>query len=416
MTNNIENENLYWEGVTPEEIVKQFGSPIYVYSERILRERCVELKNFVTYEKFIVDYSMKANSNPALLKIVREEGLEVDAMSPGEIYIAQMAGYKPEEIFFVCNNVSPEEMMFAVDKGIKISVDSLSQLEQYGKLVPHGKVCLRVNPGIGAGHHEKVVTAGKQTKFGINADCVEEIKQILERYDLTLIGINQHIGSLFMKTEDYLKSVDALFEFALKFPDLQFVDLGGGFGVPYKAADGEGRLNLQELGRELDRLFAGFVQRYGRELFFRVEPGRYVAAECGRILGTVNGVKYNGEKKYIGADIGFNVLMRPVLYDSYHELAFYRDGLLLDHTSGEPAAVVGNICESGDILAGERMLPIVSPGDTMVVKDAGAYGHVMSSNYNGRLRTGEVLITMDGEVKEIRKRDSFEDLVKNYIF
>jgi len=415
MSCQIQNNNLKFGAHLPEDLVKEYGSPLYVYSEAILRERCQEVMNFVTYDKFIVDYSMKANSTPALLKIIREEGLEVDVMSPGEIYIAELAGYQPEEILYICNNVSPEEMLYVIKKGIRVCVDSLAQLEQYGKLAPHSSISIRVNPGIGAGHHQKVVTAGKQTKFGINMDLVEDVKSILETYDLKLIGITQHIGSLFLESEDYLKSAEALAAFAKTFPDLEFIDLGGGFGIPYKAIDKEHRLDLHKLGNALDRLFAEFVQKYGREVFFRIEPGRYIVAECGTILGTVNGIKYNGDKKYIGTDVGFNVLMRPILYDAYHEVSFYRDGCFVDDTIKEHATVVGNICETGDILADDRPLPMARAGDVIAISDAGAYGHIMSSTYNGRLRTGEVLLTLAGEPKEIRKRDSFEDLVRNYV-
>lgn len=407
------DDEQFWAGHDPGELLRSYGSPLYVYNESILRKRCRELKNLVTYKKFIVDYSMKANSNPALLRIIRDEGIEVDVMSPGEIYIAQLAGYQPEEIFYIGNNVSSEEMQYAIDRGIKTSVDSLAQLEQYGTLAPGGEVAIRFNPGIGAGHHKKVVTAGKDTKFGINAECLGSIKTILEKYSLKLIGINQHIGSLFLNGEEYVKSVDQLMAFAKEFPDLEFVDLGGGFGVPYRA--GEGRLDLVTLGETLDKLMNEFVRDYGREVVFRIEPGRYIPAECGVLLGAVHAVKFNGEKKYIGTDIGFNVLMRPVLYDAYHEIGFYRNGQLLDHDRTEAATVVGNICETGDILAEARLLPVVRQGDVIAVKTAGSYGHAMCSNYNARLRPAEILITEDGQVRAIRKRDSFENIVQNYI-
>lgn len=403
----------FFKEQSPAEIIHNFGSPVYVYSETILRERCRQLKNFVSYPKFIVDYSIKANSNPTLLKIIREEGLKADVVSQGEIYLAEYAGYRPKEIFYVCNNVSPEEMQYAINRGIRISVDSLSQLEQYGRLNPGGEICIRINPGTGAGHHKKVVTAGKNTKFGINTDSAEEIKNILESFHLKLIGINQHIGSLFLSSESFLRSSEALLNFASEFPGLEFIDLGGGYGVPYE--EGESKLDLNQLGQSLDLLIRNFTDGYGHEIYFRIEPGRYIVAECGLLLGSVHGIKYNGEKKYIGTDIGFNVLMRPILYDSYHEIEIYRDGYLLKDTPKEAATVVGNICESGDILANDRMLPMVAPGDIIAVKNAGAYGHVMSSTYNGRLRPAELLVTDEGNIMEIRKRDSYEDLVRNYI-
>ncbi|MGI6069102.1 MAG: diaminopimelate decarboxylase [Blautia sp.] len=408
-------EKNFWGKENPEQLLQKYGSPLYVYNESILKERCLEMKHLVEYDKFILDYSMKANSNPAILKLLRKEGAEVDAMSPGEIYIAMAAGFRAEEIFYICNNVSEEEMMYAIRRGIRSSVDSLAQLDQYGQLAPGSGVAIRVNPGIGAGHHEKVITAGKSTKFGISTDKLEEIRKICRKHRLKVVGINQHIGSLFLESSAYLQSIDELFKFAVHFPDLDFIDLGGGFGVPYHEKAGEKRLPLKELGRELTKQIEAFHQLYGREISFRIEPGRYIAAECGRLLGTVHAVKEN-HAKYIGTDLGFHALIRPILYDSYHEIEVYRDGALVSEDAGEETVtVVGNICESGDILAKDRALPPICKGDILAVKNAGAYGHVMSSNYNSRLRPAEVLITASGTAKLIRRRDSYEDLVANYI-
>lgn len=404
----------FFEGLDPVELAAEYGTPMYVYNERILRERCRELKSMVTYPKFTVDYSMKANSNPALLQVIRSEGLKVDTMSPGEIYIAMEAGYRPDEIFYICNNVSEEEMQYAIDRGITVSVDSLQQLEQFGKLNPKGRAAVRINPGIGAGHHKKVITAGQDTKFGINTDQYDEIAALLKKYELKLVGINQHIGSLFMQKEEYLKSTDSLLEFAKQFEDLEFIDLGGGFGIPYKKEFGQARLDLKELGKSLDEIFYRFKEEYGKEITFRCEPGRYVSAECGVLLGTVHSVKHNHIRKFIGTDIGFNVLMRPVLYESYHGIEIYRPSSQ-PSVKEEEVTIVGNICETGDVLADLRLLPEIYQGDVLGVLDAGAYGHIMSSNYNGRLRVPEVLIRENKEVKLIRKRDTLEELMKQYI-
>lgn len=335
-------------------------------------------------------------------------------MSPGEIYLAKMAGYEPNQIFYICNNVSEEEMCYAIEAGVTTSVDSLSQLEQYGRLNPGGKVAIRLNPGHGAGHHQKVVTAGKETKFGIDAEMLHEVKEILARHNLALIGLNQHIGSLFLDKEQYLKSVDSILNCAKEFPDLEFVDFGGGFGIAYHKENQIQRLDLADLGKSLDEIMYRFVKEYGKEITFRAEPGRYVTAESSVLLGTVNTVKTNHGKKYIGTDIGFNVLMRPVLYDSYHEIEVYEKNRKVSGKR-ETVTVVGNICESGDILAKDRELPHIEEKDVIGVLDAGAYGHVMSSNYNGRLRPAEVLVRTDGKIRLIRKRDTLEDLVKNYV-
>lgn len=409
----MENTIDFWGMESPQALLEKYGSPLYVYNENILRKRCRELKSLISYPNFVVDYSMKANSNPALLRILREEGVEVDAVSAGEIYIAEKAGYTPDELFFVCNNVSAEEMQYALDRGIRISADSLSQLEQLGQLAPHSKVAIRVNPGVGAGHHAKVITAGKATKFGIDSHMVNEIKEICSKYDLTLSGINQHIGSLFLDDTHFLESIHALFDFCRNFPDLDFIDFGGGFGIPYRTE--ENRLDLKKLGASLDSFIQQFIQEYGKKVQFRIEPGRYLVAETSSLLGTAFSQKENGSTHYIGTDIGFSVLMRPILYDSYHEIEVYRNGVKVTDTEKEDVTIVGNICESGDILAKNRALPAIQQGDTICVRDAGAYGHSMSSNYNSRLRPAEVLITADGNSKLIRKRDTFENLVENYV-
>ena len=400
----------FFMGHAPKKLVEEYGSPLYVYNEKILRERCREIKNLVSYPNFSVNYSTKANNNLAFLQIVREEGLNVDAMSPGEAHIEFMAGFKPEQIFFISNNVSEEEMQYAIDHNITLSVDSLSQLEQYGRLNRGGRVAARFNGGVGAGHHEKVVTAGKKTKFAINPEYIPEFKEILKKYNLTLVGINQHIGSLFMDGDKYIEGVKAILNIAKQFDDLEFVDLGGGFGIPYEKLNDQPRLDLKDLGEKLSKILFDFAAEYGKQLTFKVEPGRYISAECSVLLGTVHAVKQNNVHKFAGTDIGFNVLIRPAMYDSHHDIEVYNDS-----TEKEEITVVGNICESGDIIAHDRLLPKVTEGDIIGVLDAGAYGFSMASNYNNRLRPAEILIRENGEVVLTRKRDTFEDLTRNLI-
>lgn len=412
--NKISSEAHFFGNQTPEDLIQQYGSPLYVYNENIFRERCRELKNLVTYPNFSVNYSVKANGNLSLLKIAKQEGLNVDAMSPGEIYVEELAGFSPEEILFISNNVSAEEMQFAIDRNITISVDSLSQLETFGKICPGGKICVRFNPGVGAGHHEKVVTGGKKTKFGIEPTCIQEVKTILKQYDLKLIGINQHIGSLFMEGDKYIEGINSLLKIAKNFPGLDFIDLGGGFGIPYNKQEGQARLDLVALGKKLDEGLFLFAEEYGQEILFKVEPGRYISAESSILLGSVHAIKNNYGVKYIGTDLGFNVLKRPIMYDSHHDIEIYRNNGV-PSTKKEAVTVVGNICESGDIIAKERTLPEIFEGDVLGIMDAGAYGYCMASNYNNRLRPAEVLITSSGDALLIRKKDSFEDLVRNFV-
>ena len=314
----------FFQGADPVKLAEEYGTPLFVYNERILRQKCRELKNLSTYPKFVVDYSAKANSSLAFLQIVRSEGLSVDAMSPGEIYSSLAAGFPPQEIFYICNNVSREEMEYAVNAGVVTSVDSLDQLEQYGEINPGGEVAIRFNAGIGAGANEKITTAGKKTKFAVDPVFIPQVKETLKKYGLKLIGINQHIGSLIMDGPVFAKSARALLDIAMEFPGLAFIDLGGGFGIPYHKETDEAPLDLKSVGESMDALFFGFAEEYGSQVAFRIEPGRYVSAECSVLLGRVHSVKENYGQKYVGTDIGFNVLARPVMYDSYHGVEIYR--------------------------------------------------------------------------------------------
>ncbi len=409
----------FFGNTTPQELAAQYGTPLYVYNEDVLRRRCRELLGLSSLPGFHVNYSAKANTNLALLRIVREEGCHADAMSPGELHINKLAGFTPDRLLYVCNNVSAEEMKNAADNGLIVSVDSLSQLDQYGKVNPGGKVMIRINPGIGAGHHKKVITAGKETKFGIDPTSLDEVRALLKKHSLTLAGVNQHIGSLFMEPDNYLNAIEFLLHFVQSdladlLPGIEIIDFGGGLGIPYRKYEEEPRLDMAELGRRLHALLSAWVEETGYKGKFFIEPGRYVVAECGVLLGTVHATKFNGENRYVGTDLGFNVLVRPAMYDSFHDIEIFRGG-------GEPdtdlveQSIVGNICESGDILAKKRMLPLIKEGDIVAALDAGAYGFVMSSNYNQRPRAAEVLITSDGTPKLIRRRETLDDLTRCFV-
>ena len=402
---------------TPQQLVAAYGSPLYVYNEKILRRACRDLLQLSAHPGFRVNYSAKANSNPSLLRIIREEGCLVDAMSPGELRMDMDAGFLREQILYVCNNVSEAELKNAVVHGLLVSVDSLAQLDLYGRLNKGGKVMLRFNPGIGAGHHQKVVTAGENTKFGVSPEELDEARALLAGHGLTLIGLNQHIGSFFMTPDGYLDAVDWLLAFAAalrpeEFACLDVLDFGGGFGIPYRKYENEARLDMNALGKGIHERISAFAAQTGYRGHFYVEPGRYVVAECGLLLGTVHAVKSNAGRRYAGTDLGFNTLMRPVLYNAYHDIEIYRvDGK--NDAGSLPQSVVGNICESGDILAENRELPEIRIGDILGVLDAGAYGFAMCSNYNLRLRPAEILINADGSHRLIRRRDSLDDLMRN---
>lgn len=400
----------FYRGNDPVALTEAYGTPLYVYNEAILRERCREMLGLVNYSRFKVNYSAKANANVRLLEIVREEGLDADAMSPGEICAEFRAGFTPDQLFYISNNANITEMRYALDRGVKISVDSLSQLETLGKANPGGRVAIRINPGVGAGHHVNVITGGSGTKFGINMEYLPQIKSILERFNLRLIGINSHIGSLFMDGSPYFEAIHAVITFAKHFDTLEFVDFGGGFGIPYRKMSGEKRLDLKELGTRLEELIGNFISEYGKEIITKIEPGRYIMAECGVLLGTVNALKQNGPVAYAGTDIGFNVLARPVMYGAHHDIEVYKPGGITP-TGFKVVTIVGNICETGDILAKDAELPELTEGDILGILDAGAYGFSMASNYNQRVLPAEILIRLDGSVDVIRQRQRHEDLL-----
>jgi diaminopimelate decarboxylase len=418
MKNYFTEKTNFYGKTSPLELLSKYDSPLYVYNESILRERCREMAQLFAESgfNFQADYSCKANSNLELLKIIHQEGLTADAMSPGEIFMLQAAGFAPREIFYIGNNVSATEMKYAIEHQVIISVDSISQLKQFGLINPGGKVALRFNPGVGVGHHQRVVTAGKNTKFGITIDHLSEVSQLIKEYQLKVIGLNQHLGSLFLDSTVYLEGVKSLLAIAINFEKLEFVDFGGGMGIPYQKQQSQSRLDLKELRRKLSSIIFEYQSRYHLNLQFKIEPGRYIVAECGVLLGTVHAKKESYGKTYIGTDLGFNVLTRPILYNAEHEIEIYSSrGPAIGEEERQAVSVVGNICESGDILAAERKLPSIKEGDLIGVMDAGAYGMAMASNYNNRLRPAEVLIQTDGTPRLIRRRDSFEDLIQNYI-
>lgn len=433
------------------DLIKTYGSPLYVYDEQVLRKHCRELKGLLPRHRCLPLYSTKANSNIKLLRIIREEGFHVDAMSPGEILLEEAAGFQPSEIFMVTNNISDEEMRFAAERGILMSADSLEQLERFGMMNPGGEIAVRLNPGIGTGHSDKVITGGS-CKFGIEYKYIPQIREIAARYRLRIVGLNQHVGSLFLDGTVFLAACDRLLQAAkADFPELRFLDFGGGFGVPYH---GEHRLDLLRLRMELEKRLDAFLQEYGRrDILFHTEAGRYPVAECGMLLGTVTCRKEVCGLRYVGTDLGFNELIRPVLYDAYHEIEVFRAADInsaadagassaasaastvcfkpagrtpaasvgSDNNSSplsdqgpalEQVQIAGNICESGDILARDRLLPVTAHGDLIGVRNAGAYGYSMASNYNSRLRPAEVLLCADGSTRLIRHRDTYEDLLR----
>ncbi len=401
----------FFAGNNPEDIVNEYGTPLYVYNEAVIRGHMDAVAKVITKYPYTANYSVKANTNIHILKLALEEGNNCDAMSVGEIKMLEAAGFPYERIFFVPNNVGKEELEYAIERNIMTSLDSLAQLELYGQLNPGGKCAVRINPGVGAGHHEKVVTAGKKTKFGIAEEDIDQIFEVAKKYNLTIAGINQHIGSLFMDPQPYLQAVSNLLEIAKGFDNLEFIDFGGGYGIPYHKLDGEADFDMEGFKNKLEPILDKFVQEYGKAPLFKSEPGRYCVAEGGVILTRIHAVKQNNGHKYVGTDCGMNVLVRPSMYDSWHDVEILRAGEVVGREDLQEVTVTGNICESGDLLAKDRLLPKVQQGDLACILDAGAYGYSMCSTYNSRPRPAEVMITKDGKVQLIRRRETYEDLL-----
>ena len=412
--NSFIEKKEFFKGNDIEKIVEEFGTPLYVYNEDILRKRMSEVAGIITKYPYKANYSIKANSNLEILKIAREENVNCDAMSEGEIRLLLKAGFTPDQIFFVPNNIDAKEMQFAIDNGIMTSLDSIDQINLYGSLNPGSKCALRINPGVGAGHHEKVVTAGKNTKFAIAEEDIDEAKRVAASHDLTICGINQHVGSLYMTPEPFLNAIDQFLRIARKFPDLEFIDFGGGFGIPYHKLEDEEPFDIFRLSIEWTKRLDAFIESYGSVPLFKSEPGRYCVAECGVLLGRVNAVKFNGDHKYVGTDVGMNVLMRPVLYDSWHDIEIISGGKVVTGMK-EEATIAGNICESGDVLCKDRPMPMIKDNDLICVLDAGAYGYSMCSSYNTRLKPAEVMICSDGSYKLIRRRETYEDIFNTFV-
>ena len=413
--NSYINSTDFFKGTDPEAIASKYGTQVYVYNEEIIRKSMETVEGVITKYPYTANYSVKANTNIEILKLALDEGLNCDAMSPGEISLLLKAGFPPEKIFFVSNNVSAEEMQFAIDKGVMVSLDSLDQLDRFGQINPGGRCAVRINPGVGAGHSEKVVTAGKKTKFAIAEEDIDKIFEIADKYDLKIVGINQHIGSGFLDPTPYIDAVTNLLRIADRFENLEFIDFGGGYGIPYHKLDDEKPFPMEDFKTKLEPVLDEFVGRYGKAPLFKSEPGRYCVAEGSVILSRVQAIKTNSGIKYVGCDTGMNTLIRPAMYDSYHDIEVIRNGKVVDRDGNadmETVNVSGPICETGDLIAKGRLLPKAQTGDLLAILDTGAYGYSMASSYNSRPRPAEVMITREGKVVQIRRRETIEDLFR----
>jgi diaminopimelate decarboxylase len=405
----IRNNRLHLGELSVEELVARYGTPLYVYEEVTIRRRLRELAAAIPSPHLRLFYACKANGNPALLRIAREEGAGLDAVSPGEILLGFRAGFRSEEIMFTCSNITDEEMDFAVERGILVNVDSLSALRRFGRRYRGQEVCVRLCPDVVAGFVDKVQTGHAGSKFGILTSRADRILEAAVAGDLRVAGLHSHTGSGIRDPADILESMKAVLDVAVDFPDLRFLNFGGGFKIPYTPDDRP--IPLSSLGPEIAENFSRFVRGYGRELELCFEPGKWVVAEAGHVLSRVNTLKRRSGKVFVGTDLGFSQFIRPAFYGAYHEVV---NGSRVEGER-ETVDVVGNICESCDVQATAREVTRFEEGDVLVFRNAGAYCFSMASAYNGRPLPAEVLVDGEGQPRLIRRRETFEDLTSTLV-
>lgn len=392
-------------GVSVTDLADKFGTPLYVYDEKLIRERYRLFRDAIPYSPLRLLYACKANSNLEVMRALIDEGCGIDATSPGEVFFAVEAGCKPENIMLTGSNITDAEMAMVGHYGVLINIDSVSQLERYGETYPGSECSVRINPEIGAGGHEHVVTGGPNVKFGIMHDRLPEALGIAGLNKVRIVGAHMHIGSNILDHEPFIQALGVFFESAKLLPDLRFVDLGGGFGVPYSPDHGEA--DLPAFGKAVSELFEDFCSSYGRKLELLFENGRFYVAQAGHLLVRVVDVKKTRTHVFVGTDSGFTHLIRPALYGAYH-------GAVNCTNPGRKeieVSVVGNICETGDYFARHRMLAEPFPGDILSIENAGAYSYSMASPYNGRPRPAEVMVS-GGDARLVRSRETYEDLLR----
>lgn len=389
-------------------IAQDFGSPLYVYDAEKIEAQYKRLTNaFKNVKSLKINYAVKALSNISILKLFNALGSGIDTVSIQEVQLGLAAGFLPEQIIYTPNGVSLAEIEEASKLGVKINIDNLSILEQFGTKHPKTPVCIRINPHVMAGGNANISVGHIDSKFGISIHQIPHILRIVENTKMTINGIHMHTGSDILDIEVFLYASEILFETAKQFKNLDFIDFGSGFKVPYKPGDIE--TNIEELGEKLSRKFNGFCKEYGKDLTLAFEPGKFLVSESGSFITKVNAIKQTTSTVFAQVDSGFNHLIRPMFYGSHHEI------INISNPEGRERfyTVVGYICET-DTFANNRRINEINEGDILCFKNAGAYCFSMASNYNSRFRPAEVLWYKD-KAHLIRKRETFEDILKNQI-
>ncbi|MFD1095452.1 diaminopimelate decarboxylase [Salegentibacter chungangensis] len=387
-------------------VAKEYGSPVYVYdAEKIEFQYNRLTKAFSKVNDLRIHYAVKALSNISILKFLNSLGCGLDTVSIQEVKLGLEAGVDPARIIYTPNGVSLEEIEQVTKLGVQINIDNLSILEQFGSRHPDVPVCIRINPHIMAGGNSKISVGHVDSKFGISIHQMPHLLRIVENTGMNINGIHMHTGSDILDIEVFLRASEILFEAAKNFPDLEFLDFGSGFKVPYRPGDIE--TDIEELGEKLTERFRNFCRDYGRELTLAFEPGKYLVSEAGKFLARVNVIKQTTSTVFAGIDSGFNHLIRPMFYGSHHEI----------HNISNPDgkqrfySVVGYICET-DTFASNRRISEITEGDILAFSNAGAYAFSMASNFNSRYRPAEVL-WYNGQAHLIRERETFDDLLRH---
>lgn len=389
-------------------IANRFGSPVFVYdAHRIISQYDRLTKAFAKVDQLRINYAVKALSNVSILKLMKELGSGLDTVSIQEVLLGLEAGFEPQRIIFTPNGVSLEEIIEVANMGVQINIDNLSILEQFGTQFPKIPVCIRINPHVMAGGNSNISVGHIDSKFGISIHQMPHLLRIVENTGMHINGIHMHTGSDILDIDVFLYAAEILFNAAKNFTNLEFIDFGSGFKVPYKKDDIE--TNIEELGECLTERFLAFEKEYGRTLTLTFEPGKFLVSQAGYFVAKVNVVKQTTSTIFAGIDSGFNHLIRPMFYGSYHHIEN------ISNPEGKERfySVVGYICET-DTFANNRRITEIKEGDLLCFHNAGAYCFSMASNYNSRFRPAEVL-WYEGKAHLIRKRETMKDLLKNQV-
>ena len=390
------------------DIAHKFGSPVYIYHAETIKAQFEKLTGAFKSAPATFFYACKALTNLNVLRYIRSIGCNIDCSSVNEVQLALKAGFDPANILYTSNNIAFSEIEQAAAFGVNINIDSISNLKKFGQKFGHTyPVGIRLRPNIMAGGNLKISTGHQDSKFGIPIDQLDVVHQLVREHNIYINGLHIHTGSEIQDVEVFMKGLDLLYRLSEQFPELRFLDLGGGFKVAYK--EGDKGTDIIELGSKISAAHQDFELRSGRKLELWFEPGKYIVSDCGYFVCRVNVIKTTAVKEFVGVDSGLNHLIRPMFYDAYHKMAN------LSNPSGplRPYTVAGNICET-DTFATDRMLNEIREGDFLVFYNAGAYGFEMASNYNSRYKPAEVLIE-NNEARLIRSRETFEDLLRNQV-